>query len=121
MTGNWFDNISQTVVYDCNRLTGAFLNVYKRTALPLADWPNKSDFLERKTSSAYPQVGDFVAMRNRSPVNTLSPRFSGKFLVKKRLGNSIVIEDDRQINLHDCVLVGRNKENIQTNANYTTF
>ena len=110
MGGHWSENIHQAV-YDCNRLTGAFFNVYRRTAVPFSDWPNQSDFICYEAKKAGPQVNDFVAIRRRNLKNTVSPQFYGHFLVTERKGNSIVIDDGRQINLHDCVLVGRNEVN----------
>ena len=108
MSGFWSDNINEAV-YNCNRLSGAFLNVYNRTAVPKCDWPISSDFMIRQTSNSGPQVVDFVAIRDRKPQTTLSPRFCGYWKVKTRLGKSIQLDDGRQINLHDCVLVGKNK------------
>ena len=71
------------------------------------DYSISSDFLHRPNKSAGPQTGDYVAIRDKSPPSTLSPRFHGNFKVSKRFGNSVVLVDGRQINLHDIVLVKR--------------
>lgn len=105
--GHWTECLPEAV-YDCNRLTGAFYTVFRRTALPSCDWPNRSDFLSRRCGKAGPLAGDTVAIRDRSPRNTLAPRFSGRFRVSERRGNAVVLSDGRQVNLHDCVLVERN-------------
>ena len=107
MSGYWSYNLYEAI-YNCNRLSGAFLNVFSRTGIPLYDWPTKSNFISRPSSSYGPQSGDFVAIRNRNPPTTLSPRFHGHLKVRKRYGNYIQIEDGRQINIHDAILVGRN-------------
>ena len=90
-----------------HRLTGAFYSVYNRTAVPSCDWPSPSDFIKRPTPDTGPQMGDTVAIRNKKPSHTLSPRFSGKFQVQQRLGNAIKLSDGRQVNLHDAILVGK--------------
>lgn len=102
MNGRWIDNIEEAV-FNCNRLSGAFQAVYNRSALPRCDWPLKSDFLVRKSTKSGPQEGDSVAIRDRKPLNTLAPRFTGRFRVKERYGNSVILPDGRQVNLHDTV------------------
>ena len=111
MPGYWTNNIHEAV-YNCNRASGAFLQVYQRTGVPKCDWPVPSDFLKQKVSLSGPQVGDYVAIRQRRPTSTLSPRFHGKFKVKERYGSSVVLGDNRKVNLHDCILVGKSEANV---------
>ena len=106
MKGFWTDNV-QTSVFDCNRGSSAFFKVFNRTSLPLCDWPVPSDFLSRKTNGSKPQKGDRVAIKDRKPATTIAPRFKGEFIVTERLGNSVRLDDGRQVNLHDLVLVRR--------------
>lgn len=109
MKGRWSNSIAQAL-YDSNRLSGAFQAVFARSGVPAGDWPTQSDFLVRTTAKTGPQDGDWIAIRDRKPPNTLSPRFIGRFRVKKRHGNSVKLSDGRQINLHDALLVGKNEE-----------
>ena len=104
--GHWSDNLKQCV-FDCNRISGAFSAVFHRSAVPICDWPTSSDFLQRPNSKSGPQENDWVCIRNRKARNTLAPRFGTKHRIKKRFGNSVVLEDGRQVNLHDVVLVGK--------------
>ena len=106
ISGNWAENIP-CAVHDCNRVSGAFLEIYNRTAVPFSDWPTSSSFIQRSPSVFGPLPGDFVAVRERKPSNTLSHRFNGRFRMIQRHGNSVILADKRQINLHHCVLVGR--------------
>ena len=79
--GWWAEKLSEAI-YDCNRNSGAFETIYNRTFLPLCDWPNPSEFLQRNQPPlTTPQVNDTVAIRNRNPNNTLSPQFTGNFKV----------------------------------------
>jgi len=104
MAGLWSDRLEESVLC-CNQQSGAFLSVFGRCAVPLCDWPQSSDFLRRKQSSTGPQSGDNVAIRDRKPLTTISPRFKGSIAVQRRLGNSVLLTDGRQINLHDVNLV----------------
>ena len=109
MSGLWIDNLD-TAVFNCNRCSGCFLSIYNRTCHPLCDWPNSSDFLYRKEHHSGPQPNDHVSIRDRFPKHTLSPRFHGVHRVVKRHGNSVILADGRQVNIHDCNLVGRKEE-----------
>lgn len=111
--GHWTQHLPESV-YDCNRLTGAFYNVFRRSSLPSCDWPSRSDFLLRQVGKAGPHVGDTVAVRERSPRHTLAPCFAGRYTVSERRGNAVLLSDGRQVNLHDCVLVGRNDGRLLT-------
>lgn len=109
MSGHWSENLSEAV-FNCNRLSGAFSAVFHRTAIPCCDWPEPSDFIQRPEPLSGPKAGDLVTIRNRKPRNTLSPRFAGNFKVAQRHGNSVILEDGRQVNLHDCILVKGSQE-----------
>jgi len=107
MTEHWSQNLNKAV-FDCNCASGAFLNVFGRTTVPLCDWPTASDFTVRSSPKTGVQAGDYVLLRNRNPKSTMSPRFKDKALVVQRLRNSVKLEDGRQVNLHDAILVRRN-------------
>ena len=111
MQGHCSENIAEAT-FECNRLNGAFLKIYGRTAVPKCDWPERSEFLIRPTTTRIPETGDLVAIRDKKPKNTLTPRFVDRIKVNRRIGNSIELEDGRKINLHDCILVGRSEVNV---------
>jgi len=106
MKGMWSDNIDEAV-FDCNRNSGAFLFVYQRTAVPKCDWPRKTDFVKRATGRSGPFESDKVAIKDRNPKTTLSPRFKEITRVKRRFGNSIQTTDGKQVSVRDSILVGK--------------
>ena len=67
ISGNWADNIP-CALHDCNRVSGAFLKMYNRTAVTFSDWPTSINFIQRPPSVSGPQPDDFVAVRERKPL-----------------------------------------------------
>ena len=81
ISGNCADNIPRAL-HDCNRVSGAFLKMDNRTAVPFSDWPTSINFIQQPPSVSGQQPDDFVAVRERKPSNTLLPRFNSRFSVK---------------------------------------